>query len=84
MALGVPVVASSTKIDRYYFNDSVLRFFESGNPEALAREMIDLLNNDEARRQLANRATDFVASNCWEEKKSEYLALVDKLCGTSK
>jgi glycosyltransferase involved in cell wall biosynthesis len=31
MSVGVPVVVSSTKIDRYYFNDAVVRFFESGN-----------------------------------------------------
>ena len=27
MALGVPVLASGTKIDHYYFNDSVVEFF---------------------------------------------------------
>ena len=26
MAVGVPVVVSSTKVDRYYFNDSIVRF----------------------------------------------------------
>ena len=36
MSLGVPVVVSSTKIDRFYFDDSVVRFFESGNADALA------------------------------------------------
>ena len=30
MAVRVPVVVSSTRIDRYYFDDSVVRFFESG------------------------------------------------------
>ena len=37
MSLGVPMVVSETKIDRYYFDDSLVRFFESGNPKALAR-----------------------------------------------
>ena len=35
MSLGVPMVVSDTKSDRYYFDDSVVRFFESGNPEVL-------------------------------------------------
>jgi hypothetical protein len=26
MSVGVPVVVSSTKIDRFYFNDSVVHF----------------------------------------------------------
>ena len=28
LSLGIPVVVSSTKIDRFYFNDSVVRFLE--------------------------------------------------------
>jgi glycosyltransferase involved in cell wall biosynthesis len=36
MSQGVPVVVSRTKIDTFYFDDSVVKFFESGNAEALA------------------------------------------------
>jgi glycosyltransferase involved in cell wall biosynthesis len=84
MAMGVPVVASSTKIDRYYFNDSVLRFFESGNSEALARELIELLQSDDKRKQLAARASEFVANHSWDLKKNVYLDLVDSLCANNK
>lgn len=84
MALGVPVVASSTKIDRYYFNDSVLRFFESGNSEALARELIELLQSEDKRKQLASRASDFVAMQSWDLNKKVYLDLVDNLCTNDK
>ena len=80
MALGVPVVASSTKIDRHYFNDSVLRFFESGNSAALAREIVALLKDTEMTRQMADRASAHAAANTWESRKSEYLTLVDRLC----
>jgi glycosyltransferase involved in cell wall biosynthesis len=80
MSLGVPVVISSTKIDRYYFNDSVVRFFESGNVAALAREMIALLRDPELRRQMAARALAYAAANCWEQRKADYLHLVDSVC----
>src|ERR1039458_184132 len=36
MSLGIPTVVSSTRIDRFYFDDSVVRFFESGNVDALS------------------------------------------------
>ena len=36
MSLGIPVVVSNTKIDRYYFRQFMVRFFESGNVAALA------------------------------------------------
>jgi glycosyltransferase involved in cell wall biosynthesis len=43
MSVGVPVVISETRIDRYYFDDTVVRFFPSGNVDALASEMTTLL-----------------------------------------
>ena len=80
MSVGVPVVVSSTKIDRFYFNDSVVRFFESGNVDALAKAMLDLLNDAAAREGMIKRAASYVTQNSWEVRKSDYLALVDCLC----
>ena len=80
MSLGVPMVVSSTKIDRYYFNDSVVRFFESGNSDALADAMFDVLNNDELRRGLVARASEYVSRNSWKNRRADYLKLVDSLC----
>jgi glycosyltransferase involved in cell wall biosynthesis len=81
MSLQVPVVVSSTKIDRYYFDDSVVRFFESGNPEALAQAMFEVLTNDELRQAMIVRAAEYARRQGWENHKSEYLGLVDRLCG---
>jgi glycosyltransferase involved in cell wall biosynthesis len=80
MSVGVPVVVSSTKIDRFYFDDSVVRFFESGNVEALADEMYSVLSNRELRQSLVVCASEYVARNSWETRKSDYLGLVDSLC----
>ena len=58
MSVGVPVVVSSTKIDRFYFNDSVVRFFESGNVDALAQSHAPKSPANEAlRRELIARAS---------------------------
>jgi glycosyltransferase involved in cell wall biosynthesis len=80
MALGVPMVVSSTKIDRYYFDDSVVRFFESGNADALAEAMYAVLSNDELRRGLVDRAAEYVSRHSWENRQADYLQLVDSLC----
>jgi glycosyltransferase involved in cell wall biosynthesis len=80
MAVGVPVIVSSTKVDRYYFSDSVVRFFESGNPDALAREMLALLRDVELRQRLTARASEYAAEHSWESRKGDYLGLVDSLC----
>ena len=66
MALGVPVVVSSTKVDRYYFNDSVVRFFESGNDDDLAEAMFEVFSNGELRQEMVARAGEYVARNSWD------------------
>ncbi len=79
MSLGVPVLMSATKIDRYYFNDSVVRFFEPDNVEALSAAMLEMIRNRSLRESLAANALKFVEDFSWAKKKQEYLNLVDRL-----
>ena len=79
MAAGIPIVASRTKIDEYYFDDSMIMFFAPENPEDLAKCIIELYKNPEKGRSLAANAKQFVAKNNWEAKEKSYLDLVDSL-----
>ena len=79
MSLGVPVVVSSTKIDRHYFNGSLVRFFESGNDAALAEAMFEMLCDRNLRDRLAKNALEYASRNSWESRKGEYLNLVGSL-----
>lgn len=81
MSVGVPAVISSTKVDRFYFNDNVVRFFESGNVEALAEALLEVLQNPSLRKKLVDNALDYVAKNSWDTRKADYLKIVDTLCG---
>jgi glycosyltransferase involved in cell wall biosynthesis len=83
MSLGIPVVVSNTRIDRYYFDDSQVRFFESGNPDALAEAMLHLIRQPALRNKMVARASEYAASNSWERRKKDYLNLVDSLIGGS-
>jgi glycosyltransferase involved in cell wall biosynthesis len=80
MAVGVPVVVSSTKVDRHYFDESVVRFFESGDPDSLARNMVELLNNPKLQREMGARAAQYAERNSWENRKADYLEIVDSVC----
>lgn len=80
MSQGVPVVASRTKVDSHYFDDSVLRFFESGNPEALATAIVDVHLDRPLREKLVAGASAYVARNTWDARKGAYFKLVDDLC----
>jgi glycosyltransferase involved in cell wall biosynthesis len=82
MALGVPVIVSDTSVDRYYFNNSVVRFFPAGDADGLAAAMLELAMDRAARESLIRAGTKFVETNCWDAKKSVYLDLVDSLTGT--
>jgi glycosyltransferase involved in cell wall biosynthesis len=79
MSVGVPVVVSKTKIDQYYFDDTVVRFFKSGDREALAEAMIDVLLNSDVRKTLVANASKYSIANSWDSRKADYLRLVDSL-----
>ncbi|HEY5814599.1 MAG TPA: glycosyltransferase [Terrimicrobiaceae bacterium] len=79
MSLGVPLVVSKTRIDSFYFDDSVVRFCESENVEDFAQAIIELLTNNELRERLVANAQRYVVNNRWADKKQRYLDLVDRL-----
>jgi glycosyltransferase involved in cell wall biosynthesis len=83
MASGVPVIVSRTRIDQYYFDDSLVRFFEPGNVDDLAAAMLAMIEDKAMRDRLAANGMAFAHRNTWDVKKNMYLDLVDGLCGRS-
>lgn len=83
MTQGVPVVVSRTKIDLFYFDDSVVKFFESGNAEAMADAMLQVIKDPASRDALIAKGLEYAARHSWDQKKMEYLDLVDSLCAGS-
>jgi glycosyltransferase involved in cell wall biosynthesis len=79
MSVGVPVIVSDTKIDKYYFNDDVVTFFNDSQENDLENKMLLLINDAELRRQKAENALTFVEVFDWESNKKIYLGLVDSL-----
>ncbi|MEI6085195.1 MAG: glycosyltransferase [Verrucomicrobiota bacterium] len=82
MSQGIPVVLSRTRIDSLYFDDSVVAFFESGNPDDFARAVLKVIRSPEYRQQLAQRGLAYAQANSWETMKHVYLDLVDRLTMT--
>ena len=79
MAMGVPVLAANTRIDKYYFNENLVEFFESGDVEELAAKILSLMRDPCRRKTLCEHGVEFVRKNNWDERKWEYLGLVDRL-----
>ena len=79
MSQGVPVVISRTKIDTLYFEEGIVHFFRSGDSQAMADAMLDVIRNKGLRQSLVARGYDYVEHNGWGRKKKEYLDLIDSL-----
>jgi glycosyltransferase involved in cell wall biosynthesis len=82
MSLGVPVVVSRTRIDEYYFNDSVVRFFDSGNADALAAAMLEVLGDPALRSRMVTNASAYSTEHSWDVRRPDYLRIVDDLVGS--
>ncbi len=81
MAMGVPVLASRTAVDQFYFDGELVEFFEPQNVDDLAAKILELSQNHSRREGLRKRATAFIEHNNWDVRKTEYLDLVDRLVG---
>jgi glycosyltransferase involved in cell wall biosynthesis len=79
MSLGVPLIVSETKIDKFYFNDSVLKFFKPDDSNDLAQCMLLLRRDKALRDRLVSTALNFVMDYSWEKRQYEYFDLVDGL-----
>lgn len=79
MSSNVPVIVSDTKIDKFYFNDSVVQFFKDGDEDDLAQKMLLIINDKALRRRMVDEASEFVRAFDWELNKSTYVDLVDSL-----
>jgi glycosyltransferase involved in cell wall biosynthesis len=79
MSLGVPVIVPDTAIDSYYFDDSVVKFFQANDEQSLADAMLLMIKNPELRQKFIRDASEFVSKYSWDVNKGTYLKLVDSL-----
>lgn len=79
MRMRIPAIVSETRIDRFYFNEDIVRFFPPEDVEGLSNAIIDLGKRPEERERLVNNAAEFVKNMTWDVKKQDYLDLLDRL-----
>jgi glycosyltransferase involved in cell wall biosynthesis len=79
MASGIPIVASRTTVDEFYFDDSMIKFFEIDNPADCAFKILDLYENPEKMVLLSDHGRRYAAANTWDIKKKDFEAIVDTL-----
>ena len=78
MASGVPVVVSRTLVHARYFDETVVRFVEPGDPTQLAEALLGVYERRGAGPSL-ERALEFAAGYSWERRVADYHALLDSM-----
>ena len=73
------VIVSRQEAIEESFDDSCVTFFEPGNAEDLARCIMDLYQNPEKRRLLAENAFRRYQTISWHQNKKTYLSVVNSL-----
>ena len=79
MSQGVPVVISRTKIDSFYFDNSVVEFFTSGDIQSLTDAIMRVVEDKARREELIRHGYEYVDRNSWASKERDYYDLVDSL-----
>jgi glycosyltransferase involved in cell wall biosynthesis len=79
LAVGVPVVASRTKIDVCLYGETMIRFFESESEEALASAVVAVSRDTTLRESLVAAGLAYAAENNWATRAPEYVQLAESL-----
>lgn len=79
VAVGIPVISSSTSTIRAYFSDEMLAFTPAGDPDRLAARIVELYHSPAKRRRLVAEASTFTETHHWAKEKEGYYQLIDRL-----
>jgi len=77
--LGIPIVISGTTAHRYYYDDSMVRFFEPCDSNDLARAVIELYRNGASRKAMVRNSLAFIEDNGWAQTKKSYVRIVREM-----
>lgn len=79
VGLGVPVLASRTDTIIHYCSEDMVALCEPGNAKVLAARIVELYSHPEQLVALVDNAAEFRERMTWEQEKSKYYAIVDRL-----
>jgi len=78
--LGIPCIVPKTRTISRYFDETMVKFFDAGDPDSLADAILDLYRHPEKRQSLPKTASEkFLARYQWIEHQRIYTGLVGKL-----
>jgi glycosyltransferase involved in cell wall biosynthesis len=79
ISLGIPIIISKTKGHSYYYDSSMVKFFEPGDKDDLAKAVIELYSNENKRKMLRAQSQLFIEKFGWQNTKNTYIQIVKNL-----
>jgi glycosyltransferase involved in cell wall biosynthesis len=79
MSVGVPVIASDTRVHKYYFNEDVLMFFKNEDEKDLSEAILKVARDEKYRNRLSLAGNRFAEDFSWEKKQDHYVSLTNQL-----
>jgi glycosyltransferase involved in cell wall biosynthesis len=79
MACGVPVVVSRTQVDAHYFDDTLVRFFESGQPADLGAALVWVYQHRAEHGAWIRNALECAVLYGWQTRIVDYYAVIESL-----
>jgi len=76
IAMRVPMVITRTPASSFYYDDSMVRFFEPDDPEGLAAAVVELAGDPERRRRMVESCQRFYRQHNWYAYRRRYYAVV--------
>jgi phosphatidylinositol alpha-1,6-mannosyltransferase len=75
-ALHMPVIASRTTAISTYFDDSMVLYFDPGDPKGLARCILSLCRDRSRLQQLGDNIAKFNQRHNWAQQSASYVDLI--------
>jgi glycosyltransferase involved in cell wall biosynthesis len=75
-ALHMPVIASRTTAISTYFDDSMVLYFDPGDPNGLARCILSLCRDRSRLQQLGDNIAKFNQRHNWAQQSASYVDLI--------
>lgn len=74
--LGIPIIITRTKAHSYYYDDSMVRFFDPCNSRDLADAVIELYRDPEKMRRMVANSRGFMNRHSWQNGGDTYRKIV--------